>query len=726
MSNTKTLTFNKGLPIGVYVNYITVSRIINFFVSFLVGQAFIFKTINPFVIPYLCVQINRKKGSFAVSIVGAYLGIVLALINIIDIGEFLGMPYFQAYLIQYTVAFILIISSRIIFERSKVKFSQNVKLFISFVTAAASLIVILAFESFGVYYIMLGAYVALASLVIPLFIGEGAYIMTLSIPKNKTKINDKELFSLSLFMTILLIGATRVNLLGISLFLVVLFLYILNLAYLFGGVISGMITLVTVGLFAILTTTIDSNLVLFITFATVCSGFVRKNKHFLVLTFATSLSIIYFLNKQIFFDYNIVTIFSSYVIGSILFVLSPTRFFRDVAILAEPVSDITEVVEISDYEKIVKEFKVQKIVQHLGSLEKFKGIVETIDFTYDCSCIECLSQKEKLRTFKNLIIQSNDISINNYKNLVSEFNDDINFYKNIENNILLKLNVKKRIFKDVKIYKNNFGKYEIVLYSKQYPLLHQERAFVNEVLYNQLNTKFIQMDNISKENNVTKIYFNEKYEFSFSYGIALKTKDDSKVSGDSYSILDLESHETMIALSDGMGAGEKAKTISAMTLDLLDDLLISNVTVDDAIKILNSLLVINSKDEDFATLDLCKINKYTGDCNFYKVGSAQTYILRNGKVRAIESDSLPIGIIEQIDVKMFKFKVQKGDYIVMVTDGISEMDREFMEKDRWLVSVLEKTNLRNPQDLASFILSKSNKIETSSSDDRTVLVCKVY
>ncbi len=728
MSNSKTMTLSRWLPIGVYLNYFSLNRVMNFIVSFLVGQAFIFKTLNPFVVPYLVVQINRKKGSFAITVLGAYLGIVSGLLGIIDIGEFLGLPYFQAYLTQYSVAFALVICSRVIFEYSKVKFSRNVKLFISFISSIASCFVILAFENFGTYYLMLGVYVAIASLVIPMFIGEGAYILTLNIPKGKTKLNDSELFSLALFMTIILIGSTRIGFNGFSLFLTILTVYILNLTFILGGIISGIITLVTVGLFAILTTDVDANIVLFTTIATIIAGFVGKNKKYIAFTFGATIGVAYFFNKQMFFDYNLLTLVVSYFLGAVLFLLSPTKMFSDVSTLADAVSNITDDINIVDYENFTKEFRVDKIFEYKSGADKLESIIENIDIDagYSCQCTECLTQKEKLRTFKNLMLQSSGIVKNTYNDLINEFHSDVVFYKNLETDIIKSLASRKVKFLDIKIMKNEFEKYQVVLFVNKYPLLQSQREALNEVLLQHLNTKFVQMPTITQSEKHTKIYFNEKYDFTFSYGISMKTKDGGKISGDSYSILDLENHCNVIALSDGMGAGESAKSISSLTLDLLDDLLVANMKVDDAIKIVNSLLVIKSKDEEFATLDLCEINKYTGDCNFYKVGSAQTYVLRNNKVKSISSDSLPIGIIEKIDIKLFKFKVRKGDYIIMVTDGISEMDKEKLDKDKWLIDALENLKVRQPQDIADLILTRADKINDGVADDKTVLVCRVY
>lgn len=726
MSSVKTLSFVKVNSVSGFVRPIKISVILNIIVSFLVGQAFIFKTINPFIIPYLVVHINRKMSNYGITMVSAYIGVVFALLEIIGISDFLGLPYFQAYLIQYTVAFILILCSRIIFERSKIRFSQKTKIFISCVTSISSSLVILAFESFGIYYLVTGFYVVLASVVIPVFISEGAYILTLNIPKAKTRINDKELFSVALVMTIILIGSTRIGFSGFSLFLVILFVYIFNLAYLFGGVISGIITLITVGMFGFLTSNIDANLVLFITFGTVFAGFCRKNKKLVVLAFGSVLFVIYYFNKMIFWEYNLLTLTISFALGAILFFLSPEKFFRDVSVAKETMSNITDDIGLWDYENYIKEIHVEKILAQKIANEKLFDIIRNFSFEEKCQCSNCISQNEKLNSLKGLMLHSNGLVRDSYSKFIRDFNSDIVFYKNLEKGILKDLRSSKVNLIDIKIIKNEYDKYEIVLFSDKYPILNTHRVIINEVLLNKLNTKFIQLPTISQSDKYTKIYFTEKYSFNFSYGIAMNTKTGDKVSGDSYSILDLENHKNIIALSDGMGAGSKANKISSKVLDLLDDLLFTNVKISDAINMINYIMLINSKEEEFATLDICDINKYTGECNVYKVGAAQTYLLRNKKVKVIASDSLPIGIVEDLEIKKANFSVYSGDYIIMVTDGVSEVERELIQKDKWLVDAMEELKFRQPQDIADYILDRSTKIENNIPDDRTVLVCKVY
>ena len=56
-------------------------------------------------------------------------------------------------------------------------------------------------------------------------------------------------------------------------------------------------------------------------------------------------------------------------------------------------------------------------------------------------------------------------------------------------------------------------------------------------------------------------------------GVAKIGKGCSQISGDSFSMMELPGGQKSAVLSDGMGAGEKAKKESQMVLDLLEELL---------------------------------------------------------------------------------------------------------------------------------------------------------
>src|SRR5690606_31139096 len=103
--------------------------------------------------------------------------------------------------------------------------------------------------------------------------------------------------------------------------------------------------------------------------------------------------------------------------------------------------------------------------------------------------------------------------------------------------------------------------------------------------------------------------------------------------------------------SDGMGAGARAAMESSAALALLEKMLDLGFSIDKTIRLVNTVLVLRSPDEMFATLDLALINLYDGQAQLMKIGAAATFIKRGSRVAVIRSQSLPLGILHSIDVE---------------------------------------------------------------------------
>jgi len=211
-------------------------------------------------------------------------------------------------------------------------------------------------------------------------------------------------------------------------------------------------------------------------------------------------------------------------------------------------------------------------------------------------------------------------------------------------------------------------------------------------------------------------------------GVARVSKDNGNICGDNYAFIELENGKYLMALSDGMGTGERAARESGLSITLLEQLMEAGFDKDIAIKTINSILMLKSSDEMFASMDLSILDLYSGKVEFVKIGAASSFIKRaSGDVEIVKSSSLPIGILNKIDIESFDKKIDNGDYVVMMSDGILDSDKIIEEKNHWVVKFLENTTSRNPQAIAEELLNKAyekygNKIE----DDMTVVITKLW
>lgn len=219
-----------------------------------------------------------------------------------------------------------------------------------------------------------------------------------------------------------------------------------------------------------------------------------------------------------------------------------------------------------------------------------------------------------------------------------------------------------------------------------------------------------------------KVSFVEDTKFQIITGMARISKEGEIVSGDTFSFMNLDSGEAVMILSDGMGTGERASEESELVIELLEQFLDAGFSEKSAIKLINSILVVNSDDQTVSTLDISSINLFTGVCNFIKIGASTTFIKRNGWIESIQSTNLPAGMFNDIDIEGSEKKLYDGDYVIMVSDGMLDYLSD-VDKEETFKRILEEIDVTNPQEMADKVLAQIlEKEKHGVRDDMTVLV----
>lgn len=222
------------------------------------------------------------------------------------------------------------------------------------------------------------------------------------------------------------------------------------------------------------------------------------------------------------------------------------------------------------------------------------------------------------------------------------------------------------------------------------------------------------------------ISFGSAKEYIVETGVASAAKGGGLISGDSYTMMELGTGKYAMAISDGMGNGQRAREESQETLRLLQQILQTGIPEKVAIKSINSILSLRSTDEMFATLDLAVINLHNAHVRFLKIGSSPSFIRRGDKMLNVEASNLPMGIIKEFDVDIVSEQLKAGDLLVMMSDGLFEGPRYLKNADTWLKRKIQEMKTNNPQEIADLLLeevirARSGEIE----DDMTVLVARI-
>ena len=223
-----------------------------------------------------------------------------------------------------------------------------------------------------------------------------------------------------------------------------------------------------------------------------------------------------------------------------------------------------------------------------------------------------------------------------------------------------------------------------------------------------------------KEQGTTELTFTEKAAYTVKWGASQLGNSCSKLCGDSYSYVDGQGGRVNIILSDGMGSGGAAAVDSTMTAELLKRLAQAGVSLDAALKLVNSALLVRSGEESLATIDITGIDLYTGRVEFYKAGAAPTFLCKSGKGGYVESSSLPVGILGGVNFEKNTVTLREGDWVVMVSDGAVAGGYD------WIVSDLERYQGDDPKQLSEQLVAEAYRRRLDGhEDDITVIAIRL-
>lgn len=227
-------------------------------------------------------------------------------------------------------------------------------------------------------------------------------------------------------------------------------------------------------------------------------------------------------------------------------------------------------------------------------------------------------------------------------------------------------------------------------------------------------------------NSIYHVTFRSAKTYTIETGVAHAAKDGGLISGDSYSTIELGGGKYAIAISDGMGNGERAHIESQETLQLLQKILQSGIEERVAIKSVNSVLSLRTTDEIFSTLDLAMIDLQNASTKFLKIGSIPSFIKRGDRVMKIQANNLPIGIIQELEVDVVSEQLKAGDLLIMMSDGVFEGPKHVENYDIWMKRKITELKTENPQEVADLIIEEVIRSRSGQiADDMTVVVAKI-
>jgi stage II sporulation protein E len=147
---------------------------------------------------------------------------------------------------------------------------------------------------------------------------------------------------------------------------------------------------------------------------------------------------------------------------------------------------------------------------------------------------------------------------------------------------------------------------------------------------------------------------------------------------------------------------------------------------ETALRMLSAACVLNGREDIYSTVDVCRMDLYEGELDFYKVGAAAAFVKRGAEASWVAGESLPVGAQTFPQISMDNTHISHGDYVVLMTDGVLEQLR-VPSPEATMCEILETTNVSNPNELAKKILERVLLFTGGSvRDDMTVLVAGIW
>ena len=430
---------------------------------------------------------------------------------------------------------------------------------------------------------------------------------------------------------------------------------------------------------------------------------------------------------------------------------------------------------INELSLAYKEHSVPKFNNEEKNIEEAVNNINNSICTL-CECSEKCWQKNYNRTYYSMIKTANNISKN--KNVADDYlKSQCSNYRNIIKEIYKSL---KNVDTFTKIKKDNINNNEVVLTqlretsdiindtivemshvdikSKEAKdrieeIVKEEQIIIKSFDVSDIKNSSGAVITLSTERNLRdvcdiisssikkitglnmkcteKIVSTDKYyilRFNMLQKISAKayysklTKENSEISGDNYSY-GTSNNKFYGILCDGMGTGARAFNESKSAISLLTKLLDANFNEKQMINTLNSLLLLKLEDDRYVTLDFSIIDFDTHELRVYKAGAAQSYLISNNEIKKIQSNSLPIGILDSFECYYNRTDIKPNDIFIMMTDGIVDSINEDEQKS--LDKYLEIIKNKDPQSIANAILTYAIRGCNKIIDDMTVLVIKI-
>ncbi|WP_124065608.1 SpoIIE family protein phosphatase [Clostridium sp. E02] len=135
--------------------------------------------------------------------------------------------------------------------------------------------------------------------------------------------------------------------------------------------------------------------------------------------------------------------------------------------------------------------------------------------------------------------------------------------------------------------------------------------------------------------------------------------------GDKVELLQTENSNIMI-LADGMGSGVKANILATLTSKILGTMFLNGATLEECVDtIVETLPVCQVRQVAYSTFSILQVF-HNGDAYLVEFDNPSCIFIRDGSLMPVPENTR---IIQDKKINEYRFRVKKGDALVLLSDG---------------------------------------------------------
>ncbi|MCK5148033.1 serine/threonine-protein phosphatase [bacterium] len=248
------------------------------------------------------------------------------------------------------------------------------------------------------------------------------------------------------------------------------------------------------------------------------------------------------------------------------------------------------------------------------------------------------------------------------------------------------------------------------------------------VLALELKDKLLARDELAIGRKVQKALLPTEHPHLSGWEIWLYTRPANEVGGDLVDFIEINSEQMGLTLGDVAGKGLGAALLMAKLQATVRALAPEEPRLATLGKRVNRILYRDGLRDRFATLIYLQLKKDSGEIQILNAGHMPPFIIHDKKLEELRQGGIALGLAENSEYKEEKVTMNKGDYLLAYSDGLTEAknDKDEFYGDERLKTLLIQQKWTSVENLGRMLVKSVNDFagKARPNDDLSLVIIR--